>query len=70
MVENAAGGVGVLPPEPATTRGGDAGVYVAWLKGLPHKPVFVAYPAVFNFTFVYWYLIRICRSHECALPVT
>jgi hypothetical protein len=43
--------------------------YVAWLKGLPHKPVFVAYPAGFDFTFVYWYLIRICRSHECAISV-
>jgi hypothetical protein len=32
--------------------------YVAWLKGLPHRPVFVAYPAGFDFTFVYWYLIR------------
>lgn len=32
--------------------------YVAWLKGLPHSPVFVAYPAGFDFTFVYWYLIR------------
>jgi hypothetical protein len=32
--------------------------YAAWLKGLPGKPVFVAYPAGFDFTFVYWYLIR------------
>lgn len=32
--------------------------YVVWLKGLPGKPVFVAYPAGFDFTFVYWYLIR------------
>jgi hypothetical protein len=32
--------------------------YVAWLKSLPGKPVFVAYPAGFDFTFVYWYLIR------------
>src|SRR5688500_12436095 len=32
--------------------------YVAWLDGLPGKPVFVAYPAGFDFTFVYWYLIR------------
>jgi hypothetical protein len=32
--------------------------YVAWLKGLPGKPVFVAYPAGFDFLFVYWYLIR------------
>ena len=32
--------------------------YVAWLKALPGKPVFVAYPAGFDFLFVYWYLIR------------
>lgn len=32
--------------------------YFAWLKALPGKPVFVAYPAGFDFTFVYWYLIR------------
>jgi hypothetical protein len=32
--------------------------YVAWLKQLPGKPVFVGYPAGFDFTFVYWYLIR------------
>jgi 3' exoribonuclease, RNase T-like/Prokaryotic homologs of the JAB domain len=32
--------------------------YVAWIKTLPGKPVFVAYPAGFDFLFVYWYLIR------------
>jgi len=32
--------------------------YVAWLKKLPGKPTFVAYPAGFDFMFVYWYLIR------------
>ena len=32
--------------------------YVAWLKSLPGKPVFVAYPATYDFMFVYWYLIR------------
>ena len=32
--------------------------YAAWLKGLAGKPVFVAYPAGFDFLFVYWYLIR------------
>ena len=32
--------------------------YVRWLEGLPGKPVFVAYPAGFDFLFVYWYLIR------------
>lgn len=32
--------------------------YVAWVKQLPGRPVFVAYPAGFDFLFVYWYLIR------------
>ena len=32
--------------------------YVAWLKALPGKPVFIAYPAAYDFMFVYWYLIR------------
>ena len=39
-------------PETATRR------YVIWLKALPGKPVFVGYPAGFDFLFVYWYLIR------------
>ena len=32
--------------------------YLAWLKQLPGKPVFVGYPAAYDFLFVYWYLIR------------
>jgi hypothetical protein len=32
--------------------------YVAWIKSLKGKPVFVAYPAGFDFLFVYWYLIN------------
>lgn len=40
------------PPETAMVN------YVQWLKNLPGKPVFVAYPAGFDFTFIYWYLIR------------
>jgi len=32
--------------------------YRAWLEALPGRPVFVAYPAGFDFTFVYWYLVR------------
>lgn len=32
--------------------------YVDWIKGLKGKPVFVAYPAGFDFLFVYWYLMR------------
>ena len=30
--------------------------YVSWLKGLPDKPVFVGYPAVFDFMFITYYL--------------
>jgi len=32
--------------------------YVKWIKSLGGKPVFVAYPAGFDFSFVYWYLMR------------
>ena len=32
--------------------------YVAWLDGLPGRPVFVAYPLGYDFLFVYWYLMR------------
>lgn len=40
------------PPETAMHN------YVAWLKALPGKPVFVGYPAAYDFMFVYWYLMR------------
>jgi DNA polymerase III alpha subunit (gram-positive type) len=39
-------------PEPAMRR------YVAWIKSLDGKPVFVAYPAAYDFMFVYWYLMK------------
>ncbi|HMO18758.1 MAG TPA: 3'-5' exoribonuclease [Oligoflexia bacterium] len=32
--------------------------YLIWLKNLPGIPVFVGYPAAYDFMFVYWYLIR------------
>lgn len=32
--------------------------FVRWLKALPGRPVFVGYPAAYDFMFVYWYLIR------------
>jgi hypothetical protein len=32
--------------------------YMAWIKSIKGSPVFVAYPAGFDFLFVYWYLIR------------
>ncbi len=31
--------------------------YSSWLKSLPGKPVFMGYPAGYDFTFVYWYLV-------------
>lgn len=40
------------PPEEAMAE------YVGWLEGLPGTPVFVAYPLGYDFTFVYWYLMR------------
>ena len=39
-------------PEAAMAR------YAAWIRTLAGKPVFVAYPAGFDFLFVYWYLMR------------
>jgi hypothetical protein len=33
------------------------GDYVRWLDALPGSPVFVAYPAAFDFLFIYWYLM-------------
>lgn len=32
--------------------------YVQWLMDLPGRPVFVGYPAAYDFLFVYWYLMR------------
>lgn len=32
--------------------------YCAWVEALPGKPVFVGYPAAYDFMFVYWYLMR------------
>jgi hypothetical protein len=32
--------------------------YVDWISALKGKPVFVAYPAGFDFLFIYWYLMR------------
>jgi hypothetical protein len=32
--------------------------YVRWLRDLPGRPVFVGYPAAYDFLFIYWYLIR------------
>jgi hypothetical protein len=43
---------GAKPPEEALPS------YLAWIEALPGKPVFVGYPASYDFMFVYWYLIR------------
>jgi hypothetical protein len=32
--------------------------YDSWLKALPGRPVFVAYPLLFDMMFVYWYQLR------------
>lgn len=32
--------------------------YAAWIDALPGKPVFVGYPASYDFLFVYWYLVK------------
>jgi hypothetical protein len=42
----------LLAPEDAMRK------YLAWVKALPGEPVFVAYPAAFDFMFVCWYLNR------------
>jgi hypothetical protein len=40
------------PPELAMTR------FASWIRTLEGNPVFVAYPAGFDFLFVYWYLMK------------
>lgn len=40
-----------VPPKEAMTK------YVNWLKSLPGPVVFTAWPATYDFLFVYWYLI-------------
>jgi len=42
------------PKDPAETMC----EYVAWVNKLPGRPVFVGYPATFDFLFVYWYIRR------------
>lgn len=36
--------------------------YVAWVTELPGTPVFVAYPAGYDFMFMYWYMIKFAGS--------
>jgi hypothetical protein len=42
----------LVPPDQAMRD------YVSWLDELPGAPVFVGYPAAYDFLFVYWYLMR------------
>ena len=34
------------------------GEYLRWLKALPGRPVFLGFPASWDFMWVYWYLVR------------
>lgn len=42
-----------VDPQVATQR------FVDWLKGF-NKPTAICYPAGFDFTFVYWYIVNFC----------
>jgi hypothetical protein len=42
-------------PRPPETAMRD---YLDWLNGLPGRPVFVGWPASWDFMWVYWYLVR------------
>lgn len=45
-----------LPPDVAITR------FKKWVEGLSGKPVCIAYPAGYDFTWIYWYLINFTGS--------
>ena len=36
--------------------------YCEWVRQLPGRPVFVGYPAGFDFTFVYWYTVKFVKK--------
>jgi hypothetical protein len=42
----------IVPPATAMPE------FVAWAESFGKNPVFVAFPAGFDFTFMYWYMIR------------
>ncbi len=44
--------VHVRPPEQVMSE------YLAWLQALPGRPVFVGWPASWDFMWIYWYLVR------------
>lgn len=46
--------------------------YCSWLEQLPGKPVFVGWPAAWDFMWIYWYLVRFAGQRpfsETALDV-
>lgn len=43
---------GTKPPKEAMTS------FVEWVEGMKGSPVFVGYPATFDFLFTYWYMIN------------
>jgi hypothetical protein len=46
--------------------------YLAWLNALPGRPVFVGWPAGWDFMWIYWYLVRFTGERpfrETALDV-
>ncbi|MDP3439278.1 MAG: exonuclease [Azonexus sp.] len=43
--------------------------YLAWVKALPGKPVFVAYPSAFDFPFVYWYRMEFAGENPFGYSV-
>lgn len=43
--------------------------YLYWLRSLPGKPVFVGYPASFDFMFICWYLINFTGENPFSLDV-
>lgn len=36
--------------------------YLKWLNSLPGSPVFVGYPAGFDFMFIYWYMMKFTKK--------
>lgn len=43
--------------------------YLAWIKSLPGRPVFVAYPSAFDFPFVNWYLMAFAGENPFGYSV-
>jgi len=42
--------------------------YVKWVEALPGKPVFVAFPAGFDFTYMFWYMMRFAERWPSPSP--